>query len=56
VEKQMNEYVLDVAGIEHTVLLDDDEAERLGAKAKAPENKAREASDKKSSPANKSRG
>lgn len=41
----MDEYVVVIAGIEHTVLLDDAEAKRRGAtlvtKAKAPPNKAR---------------
>ncbi len=46
----MNEYTIDITGLPHTVLLDDAEAKRLGAKpvsrvevkqASAPANKAR---------------
>lgn len=51
----MKEYEVEIGGLTHTVLLDDDEAKRLGSAAKpveaksapAPKNKARSASDKK---------
>ena len=51
----MKEYIIDIAGLPHTVLLDDAEAKRLNAKpvetkqATAPANKAR-------TPQNKSGG
>ena len=45
----VQEYVIDIAGLPHTVLLDEDEAKRVGAKrvevnaAPVPANKARSA-------------
>ena len=48
----MKEYTVLIAGLPHTVLLDDDEAKRVGAKpvetkqAPAPLNKARTAQNK----------
>lgn len=49
----MKEYVQVIGGLEHTVLLDEDDAKRLGlaevkpgSKEKAPANKARSASNK----------
>jgi hypothetical protein len=51
----MKEYTIDIAGLPHTVLLDDAEAKRIGAKpvqrveakqAPAPANKARTAPNK----------
>lgn len=49
----MKEYTIDIAGLPHTVLLDDAEAKRLDAKpvevkqAPAPANKARVPDNKK---------
>ena len=46
----MKEYVIDVGGLEHTVLLSDEDAKRLGATeakaAPAPANKSRAAKNK----------
>lgn len=51
----MNEYTVDIGGVPHTVLLDEAEAERLGAKpvrikqAPEPVNKAAQAPKNKAS-------
>lgn len=44
----MKEYTVEIAGIEHTMLLSDDDAKRLGAKViDAPENKVVKATESK---------
>lgn len=50
-EDAMKEYTVVVGGLEHTVLLSDEDAKRLGAtevkQAEAPANKSRTAANKK---------
>jgi len=46
----MKEYIVDIGGLEHTMLLSDEDAKRMGAtevkQAEKPANKARTASNK----------